>query len=148
MGADPVDKSGEEIPPGQGSHPLGRPPAHSPWGGGAGNQGPQSHGPEETAMSKVISNIRRSQDNQSHGPTQATKRATGAPQGDSFPLRRGFGSASACIISPVMKIVNRFLATTYKPGERTGCPLTPWRNDSPYVRAPQWANRRCAGRRA
>ncbi len=56
----------------------------------------------------------------SYGPTQAAERATRAPQGDSFHLRRGFGSVSARIISPVMTIVSRFVTTTYKPGSQTG----------------------------
>ena len=57
-------------------------------------------------------------------PTQAVKRATGAPQGDSCRLRRGFGYASACIISPVMSTVSHSAAITYKPGHRTGGTLT------------------------
>ena len=58
------------------------------------------------------------------GPTQAPKRATGAPQADSFSLRCGFGSASASIISPVMSIVNGFGESTYRLGHSTGGPLT------------------------
>ena len=34
--------------------------------------------------------------------------------------QRGFGSASACIISPVMTIVSRCVTNTYKPRDRTG----------------------------
>lgn len=56
-------------------------------------------------------------------PTQAAKRATGAPQAYSFRLRRGFGFASASIISPVTSIVNHFVTTTYKHRSRTCCPM-------------------------
>jgi len=54
-----------------------------------------------------------------NGPTQAAKRATGAPQADSFRLRRGFGAASASIISPVMSVVNPVHTITCRPGHRT-----------------------------
>ena len=56
-------------------------------------------------------------------PTQAVQRATGAPRADSFRLLCGFGSASACIISPVMSIVNRCVTSTYELGFRTGCSM-------------------------
>lgn len=66
-----------------------------------------------------------------NGPTQAAKRATRAPQGDSFRLRRSFGSASARIISPAMTIISRSVTSTYKRGERTGCPITLALGNSP-----------------
>jgi hypothetical protein len=54
-----------------------------------------------------------------HGPTQTPKRATGAPQVDSFHLRCGFGQPSVSIISPIMSNINRLIKSTYKPGNRT-----------------------------
>ena len=59
----------------------------------------------------------------SNRPTQDTKRATGEPQGDSFRLRRGFGYASASIISPAVSIVSHSTVITYKPGHRTCWPF-------------------------
>ena len=53
------------------------------------------------------------------GPTQAMRCATSAPQGDSFRLRRGFGFASASIISPVMSVITRFSTSAYKRGYST-----------------------------
>jgi hypothetical protein len=57
-------------------------------------------------------------------PTQTPKRATGAQQTDSLCLQYGFGSPSASIISQIMSNINHLSTSTYKPGNRSCCPIT------------------------